>query len=149
MPISAGQSPTKIAPALRGLAVLPNERSNAGRATGEDNSQPAKAAGGGCARRLRCDIQMREGLARMQGFGMTRQRFGSRAARAAVLGLLIFVLAALAARPLVHPTPARAASPPNVVIILTDDQRWDEIDRMPNLQSELMNRGTTFANSFV
>ncbi|MGE5227708.1 MAG: sulfatase [Planctomycetaceae bacterium] len=44
---------------------------------------------------------------------------------------------------------AHAASKPNVVVILTDDQRWDELDRMPVLQRELIDRGTVFTRSFV
>jgi N-acetylglucosamine-6-sulfatase len=38
---------------------------------------------------------------------------------------------------------------PNVVVILTDDQRWDALSRMPTVKSELLNKGVNFANSFV
>jgi N-acetylglucosamine-6-sulfatase len=38
---------------------------------------------------------------------------------------------------------------PNIVLILTDDQRWDTLWAMPNLQSELVAHGMTFANNFV
>ena len=49
---------------------------------------------------------------------------------------------------------ARAASPalpsrPNIVFILTDDQRWDELQYMPNVQDLLQNDGITFTNGFV
>jgi N-acetylglucosamine-6-sulfatase len=37
---------------------------------------------------------------------------------------------------------------PNIVLILTDDERFDELS-MPTLQSELQDKGTTFQNSFV
>jgi arylsulfatase A-like enzyme len=48
---------------------------------------------------------------------------------------------------------------PNVILILTDDQRWDTIDAthespdrpgpvMPNVTSELVNQGVLFANAF-
>ncbi len=37
---------------------------------------------------------------------------------------------------------------PNIVLILTDDQRYDELS-MPTVQSELMAKGTTFTNGFV
>ncbi len=42
-----------------------------------------------------------------------------------------------------------AAGPPNVVVILTDDQRWDTLWAMPTVQSELVGRGVTFSNAFV
>ena len=38
---------------------------------------------------------------------------------------------------------------PNIVVILTDDQRWDTLPTMPNVTSELVGKGTTFANAFV
>jgi arylsulfatase A-like enzyme len=38
---------------------------------------------------------------------------------------------------------------PNIVVILTDDQRWDTLWAMPNLQSELVAPGMTFTNAFV
>lgn len=45
---------------------------------------------------------------------------------------------------------ARAAStPPNVVVIVTDDQRWDSLGVMPIVQRELVGQGVTFTNAFV
>jgi N-acetylglucosamine-6-sulfatase len=44
---------------------------------------------------------------------------------------------------------APAAARPNIVLILTDDQRWDTLWAMPNVQSELVNRGIVFNNAFV
>src|SRR5712691_8698882 len=41
------------------------------------------------------------------------------------------------------------ATGPNIVLILTDDQRWDTLWAMPQVQSELDARGVTFSNSFV
>ena len=38
---------------------------------------------------------------------------------------------------------------PNIVLILTDDQRWDTLWAMPYLQSELVAHGMSFANNFV
>jgi arylsulfatase A-like enzyme len=38
---------------------------------------------------------------------------------------------------------------PNIVLILTDDQRFDELDHMPNVQNELIEKGTTFSNGYV
>jgi arylsulfatase A-like enzyme len=40
-------------------------------------------------------------------------------------------------------------APPNIVFILTDDQRRDELQHMPNLQSELLDHGIRFPNGFV
>jgi N-acetylglucosamine-6-sulfatase len=44
---------------------------------------------------------------------------------------------------------ARADDPPNVVVILTDDQRTDSLERMPTVQSELVDRGLEFSNAGV
>jgi N-acetylglucosamine-6-sulfatase len=38
---------------------------------------------------------------------------------------------------------------PNIVVMLTDDQRWDTLSYMPNVQSEIMSHGVTFSNAFV
>ena len=38
---------------------------------------------------------------------------------------------------------------PNIVLIVTDDQRWDTMRGMPIVQRELMDRGVTFTNAFV
>ncbi len=38
---------------------------------------------------------------------------------------------------------------PNVILILTDDLSADELSHMPNLRSQLIERGTTFENAFV
>jgi arylsulfatase A-like enzyme len=45
--------------------------------------------------------------------------------------------------------PAAHAARPNVVIVLTDDQRWDTLSAMPTVQSELVAKGVTFSNAFV
>lgn len=47
-------------------------------------------------------------------------------------------------------TTAKAqAAPPNIVIILTDDQRWDTLRRMPQLQDLLVDRGIRYPNAMV
>jgi N-acetylglucosamine-6-sulfatase len=38
---------------------------------------------------------------------------------------------------------------PSIVVVLTDDQRWDTLWAMPTLQRELVARGVTFTNAFV
>lgn len=41
------------------------------------------------------------------------------------------------------------ASPPNVVVITTDDETLAQLSVMPNVKSLLIDQGTTFANSYV
>lgn len=49
-----------------------------------------------------------------------------------------------------HARPAGAGgSRPNVLVIMTDDQRWDTLDVMPTVRRELVDRGTSFTNAFV
>ncbi len=48
-----------------------------------------------------------------------------------------------------QPAPAARDIPPNIVFIITDDQRWDTLWSMPTLSSELAGRGVTFSNGFV
>jgi N-acetylglucosamine-6-sulfatase len=40
-------------------------------------------------------------------------------------------------------------SAPSIVVILTDDQRWDTLGVMPTVQREITERGVTFENAFV
>ena len=61
--------------------------------------------------------------------------------------MLVVVAASLLSAPAVR---ARAASEhPDVVVIVTDDQRWDSLDVMPIVQRELIGPGVTFTNAFV
>jgi len=43
----------------------------------------------------------------------------------------------------------RRSPRPNIVLILTDDQRWDSLGVMPEVRKLLGGHGVTFANSFV
>jgi N-acetylglucosamine-6-sulfatase len=46
--------------------------------------------------------------------------------------------------------PIRSASDrPSIVLILTDDQRWDTLWSMPNVHDLLVGHGVTFSNGFV
>jgi N-acetylglucosamine-6-sulfatase len=48
------------------------------------------------------------------------------------------------------PAPARAQSErPSVLLIVTDDQRWDTLWSMPQVERLLVDRGVSFENSFV
>jgi arylsulfatase A-like enzyme len=38
---------------------------------------------------------------------------------------------------------------PDIVLILTDDQRFDQMDHMPTVSSKLQSKGVTFRNAFV
>jgi N-acetylglucosamine-6-sulfatase len=58
------------------------------------------------------------------------------------LALALLALATLAA-------PAGAQTRPNIVLVLTDDQRWDTLSVMPTVQAELVNKGVNFTNGFV
>jgi arylsulfatase A-like enzyme len=42
-----------------------------------------------------------------------------------------------------------AATAPNILLILTDDQRWDTLWSMPTVQQELVSRGVTFDQMFT
>ena len=63
-------------------------------------------------------------------------------------GLIGFAL--VASGMLVPAGVARSATTkPNVVFIITDDQRWDQLSHMPTVQRELVHKGTRFVNGFV
>jgi len=63
------------------------------------------------------------------------------------VGLLTLALLAM---PGIARTPVTsAATRPNIVLILTDDQRFDELAQMPTVHSELVSQGMTFSNGFV
>jgi N-acetylglucosamine-6-sulfatase len=67
--------------------------------------------------------------------------------------LVLAVLAALMSTP----APPRAQTPglpglaarPNIVFILTDDERLDGLQFMPTVRSQLVRKGLTFSNYFV
>jgi N-acetylglucosamine-6-sulfatase len=42
-----------------------------------------------------------------------------------------------------------AHAQPNVLLIVTDDQRWDTLPYLPTVQAELVERGVTFTESFT
>jgi N-acetylglucosamine-6-sulfatase len=44
---------------------------------------------------------------------------------------------------------AAAQTRPDIVLVITDDQRWDTLSFMPTVQSRLAARGVTFENAFV
>lgn len=58
--------------------------------------------------------------------------------------LLSLVVAVLSTR-----TEGEAATKPNIVLILTDDQRWDTLWAMPKVKRLLLSKGVNFSNAFV
>lgn len=74
------------------------------------------------------------------------------AARRALLVAAGALVLALALRALPFPEPGPRAGPaarPNILLVLTDDQRWDSLRAMPNVRRLLGSHGVTFANAFV
>lgn len=60
--------------------------------------------------------------------------------------------ATLTPTPTATPTPTPTPTPtarPNIILIVTDDQRQDSLAHMPTVQSALVADGVTFTNSFV
>ncbi len=47
------------------------------------------------------------------------------------------------------PVAAQTPKPPNIVLILTDDQTVEDVEYMPEVKSLLADEGTTFENAFV
>jgi arylsulfatase A-like enzyme len=47
------------------------------------------------------------------------------------------------------PAAAAALVRPSVVLVLTDDQRWDTLSAMPAVRQHLVDQGVTFTNGFV
>jgi N-acetylglucosamine-6-sulfatase len=68
--------------------------------------------------------------------------------------MLCLTIAACTSRPQATASPpsplsSPAVGRPDIVLIVTDDQRWDTLRFMPTVQHELAERGTTFRNAFV
>jgi arylsulfatase A-like enzyme len=60
-----------------------------------------------------------------------------------VLALVVLATALLA------PAAAAQHTRPNVLVVLTDDQRWDTLSAMLTVRSQLVAEGITFSNAFV
>jgi arylsulfatase A-like enzyme len=64
--------------------------------------------------------------------------------------LLLFVAVTFLVTPGFDSDPVSAqTAQPNIVFILTDDQRWDTLWAMPAVQRELVGKGVTFSEAFV
>jgi arylsulfatase A-like enzyme len=66
----------------------------------------------------------------------------------AIAGLLLLLSATGRATPRPR-TGHDGAAQPNILLILTDDQRFDELDHMPAVQNELIGRGVRFDNGLI
>jgi arylsulfatase A-like enzyme len=69
------------------------------------------------------------------------------AALRATAAVVFVVLATLLA--LATPAAAQTTEPPNIVLVATDDQRWDTLWAMPTVTDELVEKGVTFTNAFA
>ena len=86
-----------------------------------------------------------------------RWRFGGAGALLAAVGVLIYVVASgplpgRHAHAQALPSPSAApyrTTGPSIVLILTDDQRWDTLWAMPTVQRDLIAHGVRFANAFL
>ena len=81
-------------------------------------------------------------------FGGFERRW--RAGACAVAGIVL-VVAASAGLPGAAAGTSRQGAPtrPNIVLILSDDQRFDTLDQMPNVEKLIAAHGVTFKNAFV
>jgi arylsulfatase A-like enzyme len=59
-----------------------------------------------------------------------------------------FVVLSAGVAPL-GPATAQASNLPNIVVIMTDDQRWNLLGDMPNVQAKLLNKGMQFRQTIV
>ena len=83
----------------------------------------------------------------MAGYAPPAMRF---APSSPLFGLLLGPLAALVATlSLVSPAAAQEEERPSILLIVTDDQRWDTLWSMPEVQRSLVERGVTFSESFT
>ena len=68
---------------------------------------------------------------------------------AGVTALALAVVACAGAALATPAASARTSERPNIVVVLTDDQRWDTLSAMPAVEQKLVAHGVTFRNSFV
>jgi N-acetylglucosamine-6-sulfatase len=81
----------------------------------------------------------------------TRNRKRSERGRVGLLiATAVVSIAGTSCSPSTQPDPAADPSePPSIVLIVTDDQRWDTLWAMPSVQSELVDHGIEFVNAFA
>jgi arylsulfatase A-like enzyme len=79
---------------------------------------------------------------------ITWRGFGILTAAVAV-GVLTFLVALMSKVAADDPSSTARARPPNIVLILTDDQRADTLEHMPIVQRELVARGVSFTRAYA
>ncbi|MFL5767111.1 MAG: sulfatase-like hydrolase/transferase [Actinomycetota bacterium] len=62
---------------------------------------------------------------------------------------MFLALCSIVGSPVAQIARSATASRPNIVLILTDDQRFDELSRMPIVKRELIGKGVRFNDAFV
>ena len=67
----------------------------------------------------------------------------------AILVLAFALIIACGGAGLATSSAAPRITPPSIVLVLTDDQRWDTLSGMPTVEEKLAAHGVTFSNSFV
>ena len=86
------------------------------------------------------------GAVRLAGRGECSAMVGRTFSR---IGATVLVAAAAAGGWVAGSAGRPAPRGPSVVVILTDDQRWDTLEAMPNVRRLLVDPGVRFANAFV
>ncbi|MGZ8631066.1 MAG: sulfatase family protein [Actinomycetota bacterium] len=77
-------------------------------------------------------------------------RLPRRSRRPSIAAVLASAMVLAAVQAIGSSIPSTAApTTPNIVLILTDDQRWDQMDYMPTVRSGLAQKGRTFTEGFV
>ena len=66
-----------------------------------------------------------------------------------VIVIFILILVAFAATACAASLDQESSGGPNIVLILTDDMRLDELEYMPKTQSLIVDEGVTYSNAFV
>jgi len=66
--------------------------------------------------------------------------------QAAILGFVLLAMEAASSR---HVSLVASSQGPSIVLVVTDDQRWDMLGRMPEVKRLLIDHGVVFENGFV
>jgi N-acetylglucosamine-6-sulfatase len=74
---------------------------------------------------------------------------GGRVAVAVLVTIAIGVASGLRTTPPLGSRTARADVRPNIVLIMTDDMRWDELENMPKTMAFLAAQGVRFTQAFI
>ena len=74
--------------------------------------------------------------------------------RGSVVGIVVLTMGIMfatpgAGAPLARPRAPAAVARPNIVLILADDMRWDELENMPNTLAFLATGGVRFTQAYV